>query len=449
VLCVCVRYFPSADPATLRPGATDIRTAMPVGGTAHGDNDDGVSANKMTSGRRLVPSNGVQDLSSEMSRQIASTAGAAHDRGGPGGASNTHSSVCVWTLPKFTKNTTRQVWSEFQSVCGHEVRLLVYPKGDSMALPGYISAYLQVNAPGAPRDKDDGFDRANTTTDTSGAGVATTTPENPGWECFVSYELSVRQPPDGDAAACADDDESLLKDGGGGDGDDAPQQAASGTTTRGAPVTGAKRDSWHRFSHRKKSHGWCDFARADLVLDAKNGFLVNDSLTIEARITVLRESSELVVEANASSNGGTGTDGDGSSSNSNNNNNNNGGTTLTRKEQSGNAPAERDVVDDSPALTGKFTWTVENLKHFRVMIASQKVMSPSFVVGDCKFRVSVYQSTVRGVECLSLCLESKEVETISGDKVRAFPNHYIPPTTDCPYKTDIYFVSIRGAGTRQ
>jgi hypothetical protein len=314
---------------------------------------------------------GVQDLSSEMSRQIASTSGAAHAAASGDGRRKSHSSVCRWTLPDFTKTRARQVWSDFQTVGGRECRLLVYPKGDSMALPGYISAYLQVDA-------------ARESARDDATGASSTNAADADWECFVSYELAVVRPTD----ASID-----------------PRRAGGDAV----PEAGARRDSWHRFSSRKKSHGWCDFARSAVVLDPKNGYLVDDALVVEARIVFLNESSELVVEAEASRNGAA-------------------------PSPSGEASRKADI---SPPvnLTGRFTWTIENLRHFAVMIKTQKVMSPSFVVGDCAFRLSAYQSAAGAKkknvkddaddfsaddaqfsECLSLCLESKEIDTISGDK---------------------------------
>ena len=264
---------------------------------------------------------GVQDLSSEMSRQIASTSGAAHAAASGDGRRKSHSSVCRWTLPDFTKTRARQVWSDFQTVGGRECRLLVYPKGDSMALPGYISAYLQVDA---SRESADAPGAWSTKT-AAGEGVF-----------LVCYERGVVRPRD-----------------------------ASNEASDAVPEAGARRDSWHRFSSRKKSHGWCDFARSAVVLDPKNGYLVDDALVVVARIVFLNESSELVVDAAASRGGAAPSPGE-----------------ASRK------------TDRSPPvnLTGRFTWTIENLRHFAVMIKTQKVMSPSFVVGDCAFRLSAYQS---------------------------------------------------------
>jgi hypothetical protein len=52
------------------------------------------------------------------------------------------------------------------------------------------------------------------------------------------------------------------------------------------------RDSWHRFSARKKSHGWCDFAPAAVVLDAKSGYLIDDVLTAGAYTPSLKAQLE-------------------------------------------------------------------------------------------------------------------------------------------------------------
>ena len=240
-----------------------------------------------------------------------------------------HSATCTWRLPDFATSRARQMWSEYRDVGGHECRLLVYPRGDSQALPGYVSVYLQVNAP----------------TDQSAA-------RRSNWECFVSYELSVRDPKNADA--------------------NAPPEIA--------------RDSWHRFSSRKKSHGWCDFAPFETLILSKGGLLVDGALEITARITVLSERCQLARDdlPPGHTSAGEATDVEHAVS-------------LTAKN-----PNNREV------LAGKFTWEVDNFSEFREMIKTQKVMSPSFPAGDCNFRLSVYQSQVHGAECLSMCLESKE-----------------------------------------
>ena len=138
------------------------RGAMGDAGTMSGGTTDTVSAKG--DDVSCERASGVQDLSSEMSRQIASTSGAAHAAASGDGGRKSHSSVCRWTLPDFTKTRARQVWSDFQTVAGRECRLLVYPKGDSMALPGYISAYMQVDA-----SKESATSARNGTSPTTGA----------------------------------------------------------------------------------------------------------------------------------------------------------------------------------------------------------------------------------------------------------------------------------------
>uniref|UniRef100_A0A7N2R3F5 Uncharacterized protein n=1 Tax=Quercus lobata TaxID=97700 RepID=A0A7N2R3F5_QUELO len=50
------------------------------------------------------------------------------------------------------------------------------------------------------------------------------------------------------------------------------------------------RDSWHKFSTKKKSHSWCDFTPSSTIFDSKLGFLSqNDSILITANILVLHE----------------------------------------------------------------------------------------------------------------------------------------------------------------
>lgn len=145
------------------------------------------------------------------------------------------------------------------------------------------------------------------------------------------------------------------------------------------------RDSWHRFSSKKKSHGWCDFANHASLIDPKLGFmhLHNNCILITADILILQESFSFSrdsydLQANTLSSMGAG-----------------GG---------GNGP----VIGDS--LSGKFTWKVHNFSLFKEMIKTQKIMSPIFPAGECNLRISVYQSVVNGVEHLSLCLESKDTE---------------------------------------
>ncbi|KAM0031026.1 putative ubiquitinyl hydrolase 1 [Helianthus debilis subsp. tardiflorus] len=94
--------------------------------------------------------------------------------------------------------------------------LLVYPKGDSQALLGYILIYLQIMDP---------------------RGTSSTK-----WDCFASYRLTV--------VNLTDDSKSI------------------------------HHDSRHRFSTKKKSHGWCDFTLSASILDAKSRFLVSDDCCV-------------------------------------------------------------------------------------------------------------------------------------------------------------------------
>ncbi|KAJ6834290.1 uncharacterized protein M6B38_335460 [Iris pallida] len=228
-----------------------------------------------------------------------------------------YSAVCRWTIPGFprARARARALWSRYFEVGGFDCRLLIYPKGDSQALPGYSSVYLQIVDPRGPSSS-----------------------SSSRWDCFASYRLSVLHP--------SDDSKSL------------------------------SRDSWHRFSSKKKSHGWCDFVPSSTVLDPRSGFLSpsSDSLVISADILILHESIYISVSS----------------------------------------------PDDTAAGGGKFTWKVHNFTHFRDMIRTQKIMSPVFPAGDCNLRISVYQSSVSGADHLSMCLESKDTDkttsTASSDR---------------------------------
>ncbi|XP_042059957.1 uncharacterized protein LOC121804468 [Salvia splendens] len=230
-----------------------------------------------------------------------------------------YSAICKWTIANFPKIKSRALWSKYFEVGGFDCRLLIYPKGDSQALPGYVSIYLQI------------MDPRNTASSK--------------WDCFASYRLCIEN--------LSDDSKSV------------------------------HRDSWHRFSSKKKSHGWCDFASLNSLHDPKVGFLHlnNDCILISADILILHESFSFSRDSydlqanNVSSMGG-------------------GGNGL--------------VIGDS--LSGKFTWKVHNFSLFKEMIKTQKIMSPVFPAGECNLRISVYQSVVSGVEYLSMCLESKDTE---------------------------------------
>ncbi|KAL0407628.1 UNVERIFIED_CONTAM: hypothetical protein Sradi_1697200 [Sesamum radiatum] len=232
-----------------------------------------------------------------------------------------YSALCKWTIANFPKIKSRALWSKYFEVGGFDCRLLIYPKGDSQALPGYVSIYLQI------------MDPRNTASSK--------------WDCFASYRLAIENLSDASKSV--------------------------------------HRDSWHRFSSKKKSHGWCDFASLHSILDPKVGFLhsSNDCILITADILILHESFSFsrdnydVQANNVSTMCGGGVIG----------------------------PVVGDV------LSGKFTWKVHNFSLFKEMIKTQKIMGPVFPAGECNLRISVYQSVVvNGVEYLSMCLESKDTE---------------------------------------
>ena len=249
-----------------------------------------------------------------------------------------HAATCVWTIADFASASAgadaasakrRQVWTESVRVGGYDVRLLLYPRGDSQALPGYVSAYLEVTAP------------------------ADAKPRKGNWECFVAYELSARPRPETSR------------------GDGAPPTQPSRNRVA--------RDSWHRFSSRRKSHGWCDFAERAALLACTNGD--DGALTIRADVAVLSESCALRRDDLPSDH---------------------------RLHKTDASVDDARSASASPPMSGVFTWTVDNFNAFREMIKTQKIMSPSFPAGDCNFRLSVYQSRVRDSDRLSVCVESKE-----------------------------------------
>ncbi|KAI9106664.1 hypothetical protein K1719_022192 [Acacia pycnantha] len=232
-----------------------------------------------------------------------------------------YSSVCRWTIHNFLRIKARALWSKYFEVGGYDCRLLIYPKGDSQALPGYISIYLQIMDPrGSSSSK---------------------------WDCFASYRLAI--------VNVADDSKTI------------------------------HRDSWHRFSSKKKSHGWCDFTPSSTVFDPKLGYLFNnDSVLLTADILILNESVNFTRDNNE----------------------------MQSSASSSSSGISSSVVTGpaSDVLSGKFTWKVHNFSLFKEMIKTQKIMSPVFPAGECNLRISVYQSTVNGVEYLSMCLESKDTD---------------------------------------
>ncbi|XWS17832.1 hypothetical protein CRYUN_Cryun33cG0102100 [Craigia yunnanensis] len=272
------------------------------------------------------------------SKPLASTSAAddlagVGSRDGSGGAQETvtvdrqgeYSAVCKWTVHNFPRIKARALWSKYFEVGGYDCRLLVYPKGDSQALPGYISIFLQIMDPrGTSSSK---------------------------WDCFASYRLAI--------VNLTDDSKTI------------------------------HRDSWHRFSSKKKSHGWCDFTPSSTVFDSKLGYLFNnDAVLITADILILNESLNFTRDNND-------------------------------VQSSLSSMISSSVVAGpvSDVLSGKFTWKVHNFSLFKEMIKTQKIMSPVFPAGECNLRISVYQSSVNEQEYLSMCLESKDTEkTVVSDR---------------------------------
>ncbi|XP_058002081.1 uncharacterized protein LOC110654018 isoform X2 [Hevea brasiliensis] len=236
-----------------------------------------------------------------------------------------YSAVCRWTVHNFPRIKARALWSKYFEVGGYDCRLLIYPKGDSQALPGYISIYLQIMDPrGTSSSK---------------------------WDCFASYRLAI--------VNLTDDSKTI------------------------------HRDSWHRFSSKKKSHGWCDFTPSSTVFDSKLGYLFNnDSVLITADILILNESLSFMRDNN------------------------------DLQSVSSSIISSSVVAGPvSDVLSGKFTWKVHNFSLFKEMIKTQKIMSQVFPAGECNLRISVYQSSVNGQDYLSMCLESKDTEkTVVSDR---------------------------------
>ncbi|GLT96654.1 hypothetical protein SLE2022_142610 [Rubroshorea leprosula] len=187
---------------------------------------EAVSSSSSSSSSSVFPDQSQAATSSDLNCKPLTSISAAEDlaavgsRDGSGGAQETvtverraeYSVVCRWTVHNFPRIKARALWSKYFEVGGYDCRLSVYPKGDSQALPGYISIYLQIMDPrGTSSSK---------------------------WDCFASYRLAI--------VSLADDSKSI------------------------------HRDSWHRFSTKKKSHGWCDFTPSSSVLDSKLGYMFNN-----------------------------------------------------------------------------------------------------------------------------------------------------------------------------
>ncbi|KAJ4765159.1 TRAF-like family protein [Rhynchospora pubera] len=221
-----------------------------------------------------------------------------------------HSATCRWTLPSClrqlgpTSTRQRPIYSQYFPVAssGLDCRLLLYPRGDSLSLPGHMSLYIQLMDPTCSKSP---FDR------------------------FATYKLTAYHPND--------------------------------------PSKSVARDSWYRFSAKKKSHGWSDFAPV-------SGFVEGETLIVTAEITLLHETISLLPQ------------------------------------------------------DGKFTWKLHNFSLFRDTLKTQRVISPVFPAGtdsDSGLKLSIYQSVGTGGNHLSICLESKEDNTTKCASSNAEPGCWI------------------------
>ena len=204
------------------------------------------------------------------------------------------SALATWSVPGFSKVRAKQLWSAPFAVGPFSCRLLLYPRGDSQALPGYLSLYLQVSDPKAPAGK---------------------------WDCFASYRLGVRH----------------------------AQEPGTRTVAR---------DSWHRFSSKKRSHGWCDFTAVGPLVDPRTGFCTADTLVLTAEVTFLAESVTFDALDGSTPPGGVANGrADGSDANEGGPDAGKAGTSLAAAAATTQLPAD--------VLSGKFTWRVLNFSLFQ------------------------------------------------------------------------------------
>ncbi|KAF3338646.1 MATH domain and coiled-coil domain-containing protein [Carex littledalei] len=223
-----------------------------------------------------------------------------------------HSATCRWSLPSCirqsgpTSTRQRPLYSQYFPIAssGLDCRLVLYPRGDSLLLPGHMSLYIQLMDPTNSKSP---FDR------------------------FVWYKLTAYHP--------AEASKSVVK------------------------------DSWYRFSAKRKSHGWSDFAPV-------SGFVEGETLIVTADITLLHE-----------------------------------------------------TISFSPQ-DGKFTWKLHNFSLFKDTLKTQRVTSPTFPVNtdsDSGLKLSMYQSvgTGAGGDHLSIILESKEDSTTKPVSSNAEPGCWV------------------------
>ena len=214
--------------------------------------------------------------------------------------------IIKWNVPDFSRIRGRSHKSPYFTIGGFDYRLIVYPRGDLVALPGHSSLYLQVMDPRSAK-----------------------------FDCFASYTLKFVNHMEDTMSVC--------------------------------------RESWYRFSPKKKSHGWSDFAQSSIVLNTKFGFLVNDTMTILADIRILDESFTVSQDNNE-----------------------------TKSQLATISGSSADILD------GRITWRLNNFFVFKDIFKTQKLVSPYFQVGECSVQICIYRSYVNRIEYLSMCLEGKE-----------------------------------------
>ena len=222
-----------------------------------------------------------------------------------------HAATATWAVPGFSKVRAKQLWSAPFGVGAYSCRLLLYPRGDSQALPGYLSLYLQVSDPKAPGGK---------------------------WDCFASYRLGV--------------------------------QHAKEPATRSVG-----RDSWHRFSGKKRSHGWCDFTAVGPLVDPRTGFCTADTLVVTAEVSFLAES--IVFEPLDGGSGAAGSvqPGRPDAAEATGAHTEGGAATSAARTQAlviaggAGAAATAALAAGADVLSGKFTWRVLNFSLFQARVS--------------------------------------------------------------------------------
>ena len=222
--------------------------------------------------------------------------------------------VCRWSAAGLHQDQARP--GRFETVAGRECRLLVYPKGDSMALPGYISASGRWLSKG-------GDERENGTSPTTGADAPLPLPPE---------EFTPRSPRGARARR------GLV-----------PTRASVMAHRRpGEPALGVGRAGFSS-RHRRRVHGWCAFARSAVVLEG----------------TEPRQP------------GGRHADG--------------GGAIMARRRVPRGEPGARRRRRPRGRASSRGRWRTCGTSP--VMLKTQKVMSPSFVVGGLSS--IAYQSAVK------------------------------------------------------